>query len=78
MDWGEIDRRTAEVNTAFEGKGLTMGYLKDGKIQGGLCVFSIRLLMITRLAITKSKVSACNYKAHCITTGQLDMSQSLS
>ena len=40
MDWGEIERRTAEVNTAFEGKGLTLGYLKDGKIQGGLCVFT--------------------------------------
>ena len=40
MDWVEIDRRTAEVNVAFEGKGLTLGYLKDGKIQGGLCIFT--------------------------------------
>ena len=35
MDWGEIGRRTTEVNNALIGEGLTMGYLKGGKIEGG-------------------------------------------
>ena len=32
---GEIERRTVEVNNALIGEGLTMGYLKGGKIEGG-------------------------------------------
>ena len=35
QDWAEIGRRTDEVNAAFEAKGLSLGFLKDGKLQGG-------------------------------------------
>jgi hypothetical protein len=35
MDWVEIGRRTEEVNNALIANGLTMGYLKGGKIEGG-------------------------------------------
>ena len=35
QDWVEIGRRTDEVNAAFEAKGLSLGFLKDGKVQGG-------------------------------------------